>query len=142
MYVHIKCRFPLFHPFFRHRLPAVMTVEASYVLSFMLLGIAFMIRRGFALHDTVVCNAVLNEAIELSGHLPAQESSDSTALYAQSRIEDMLSQKRFTLKLSPYRSGYAGQINSSDYQCSMRDQGFRPETLMRRATLLDLLKQD
>lgn len=121
------------------------TVEASLVMAVIFLSLAVALRFSLELHDAVTGTAVLNEAIELEGHLPRTHTAEDEAAissYAASRLDGMLSEKRYALQLAKQKSGCSGSIAGKNYQADMKDRGFHPELWMRRLTLLDPLKAD
>ena len=113
-------------------------------MAVILLSFAFAIRFSLKLHDAVTGTAVLNEAMELQGHLPkthAQAEEAEVNAYAASRLEGMLSEKRYALTLSKKGRKTIGKISGKNYQAQLSDKGFRPEEWMRKLTLLDPLRE-
>lgn len=124
----------------RYWLQGSFTVEAAYTMAITFLAIALMLRAAFGLHDVVLGTAVLNEAVELKSHLPergTEEEQKKIMENGERRLEDMLSQKRWHMKLKRTEDGVEGSVQGFGYHSLLRERGFHPEKLMRRLTLLD-----
>lgn len=118
------------------RARASLSVEAAYIMSFVLLCLALLIRYGFRLHDQVVGDAVVNEGIEVLGHMQGPDVSE-IAERGGRRMQSALSGKGFEIRFSEYRNGFSGTGGGSRRQIIMTDKGFRPEQVLRQITLLE-----
>lgn len=119
---------------------ASFSVEASYVMAIVFLAIAFFLRAAFALHNAVLGTAVLNEAIEIQSHLPETEreaEGDKLQGKLAKRLEGMLSEKRYQMKLKKTKDGIEGEVKGIGFHGVLRERAFQPEKMMRRITLLD-----
>ena len=122
-------------------LSGALTIEAAYIMIMALLIFGAMIRYCFVSHDRVLSGMVLNEAMELSGHL-REEDMEGLSAYGQERLSAVLSQKSFDLSLEEYRDGSMGSISGRDFKREMTDMGFRPHKLMRSLTMMEGLTDE
>lgn len=123
------------------RLSGALTIEAAYIMIMALLIFGGMIRYCFVSHDRVISGMVLNEVLELSGHLK-EEDMEGLGAYGDERLSSLLSQKSFDLRLNEYKDGSMGSASGKDFQREMRDKGFRPHKLMRSLTMMEGLTDE
>lgn len=123
------------------RLDGSITIESAYLMIFILFIFGFMIRYCFRTHDRILSGMVLNEALELSGHL-LSEDEEGIQGYGADRLGDLLSQRSFDFNISSYKDGNEGSAEGKGFVISMRDKGFRPQKVMRAITLMDGMKDE
>ena len=126
------------------RLRGSLTVEAAYIASILLISLGLMIHLTFDVHDRILGDMVLNEAIELYGHsyigeFEKEDEREAIAASGNERLGQLLSSSGFELELSGYRDGSLGEIKSGAYGKTMRDKGFKPHELMRKLTLIEVI---
>ena len=113
-----------------------LTIEAAYVMVTVLLALALIIGRAFYIHDRTMASFVLNEALELGGHMP-EASLEEQAGLSEGRLSELLSGQSFELELESYKDGAEGQAISGELVIRMMNKGFKPYKLMRQLTILD-----
>ncbi len=123
------------------RLAAVMTIEAAVIVPTAVIAILSMTVFGFKLHDIVIGNMTANEAAELYNHLP-EEAKDAGSIesYGETRLGAVLSDMNYTLDIEDYKEGSRVRLSSGEDERIYEDAGSRPEKLMRKLTLTDVLK--
>ena len=113
-----------------------MTIEASYIMSAVLLALGMMISICLINHDRILATAFLNEAVELYGH------QDTESRHAdEGRLSYLLSEMPYGLSILEYRDGCSGSVTVGAFEAKLRDKGFKPQELMRRLTLIEVLKE-
>ena len=136
MFIHTKktksfipCNFS--HP------AASFTIEAALIMPIVLFVLASMIALGFALHDTALSNFTANEASELFSHLPEDEDTDTITVYSNERLEAILSGAELEISIEEYKDGSISTIKGAGRDRSFTDNGFRPESFMRKITVIE-----
>ena len=122
------------------RLIGSMTIEASLIMPVVFISIVAMIAAGFKLHDIVIGNMTANEAAELYNHLP-EEAMDAAAIesYGEARLAKTLSGMGYSVNIEEYKEGSRVRVSTEKDERVYEDAGSRPEKLMRKLTLIDVL---
>ena len=121
-------------------LPGSMTVEASLVMPVVLLALAAMISFSWKIHDIVLENSTVNEAVELSGHL-MDADNERIERYAGERLLATLRNEAGTVTIEKYRDGSRAVLHTAGGSRRLDDGGFRPEKVMRAITLTEVLEK-
>jgi len=117
-----------------------MTVEAALVMPVVLLALAAMISFSWRVHDIVLENSAVNEAVELYGHL-MDSDSERIERYAGERLSAKLRDEAGSVTIEKYRDGSRAVLHTSEGRRQLDDSGFRPEKVMRAITLTEVLEK-
>ena len=113
------------------------TIEAAFVVPITLFVIAALIRGGIRLHDSLVSGFTANEAAELYGHLPDDSDTESVSDYGKGRLGSLISGSEYELYIEKYKKGSVVSISGDGNDRSYTDAGFRPESFMRKITVIE-----
>ena len=117
---------------------ASFTLEAALVMPVVLFCIVSMIIYGFGLHDIVVCNAAANEAAELMSHMSDAQGRDGIEDYINRKTGN-LQAGEYRLSVEEYKDGSRISVFSDKGEREYEDEGMRPEKLMRKLTVLEMI---
>lgn len=117
------------------------TVEAALIMPVVLFCIVSMIVFGFRVHDIVVCNAAANEAAELWSHMSESQGREHIEEYINEKTDEMLA-GRYSITLEEYKDGSRAEVIDDGGDREYEDEGMRPEKLMRKLTVLEMLFEE
>lgn len=105
-----------------------------------LLALAAMISFSWKVHDIVLENSTVNEAVELYGHLMDPET-EKIEQYIRERLGAKLRDEAGSVTIEKYRDGSRAVLHTADGNRQLNDGGFRPEKVMRAITLTEVLEK-
>lgn len=121
----------------RHRTVAgSLTVEAAGVMAITLLAVAAMLQASCRLHDRTVGAMVLHEVVETARHEKGLNPEEAARL-GEGRLK--LLYAAGSLELKNRGNAIHGKVRADEWVKEIKGQCFRPETFMRRITLLERL---
>lgn len=125
----------------RHTVAGSLTVEAAGVMAVTLLAVATMLQAACRLHDRTVGAMVLHEMVETARHEKELDPAEAARLGA-GHMKLLFTEGSLELKKRGNAlQGYAiqGKTGAGSWEKEIEGQCFRPETFMRRITLLEQL---
>lgn len=118
-----------------------LTVEAAGVMAVTLLAVATMLQASCRLHDGTVGAMVLHEMVETARHEKELDPAEAARL-AKGHMKLLFADGSMELKNGGNAlQGHTiqGKAKAGSWEKEIEGQCFRPETFMRRITLLEQL---
>ena len=107
-----------------------MTVEASIVMSVVILSLASLIRYAYTVHDTVTGSMILEETIErVRNNVDKKKTPDVFAAEGTRMGNPRLFLGEYMIGL---KTGITGDASAGDWHLSMERTDFQPATFLRK----------
>lgn len=120
---------------------ASMTVEASLILSVILLSLAAFIRYAYTVHDTVTGSMILEETIERARiNVDEKKSVEQFAKEGSQLGNPRLFLGTYEIRLNMETSSAEGEASAGDWTLHMERANFHPETFLRKQDALKKIK--
>lgn len=121
------------------RLKCSLTVEASLVMTIVLITIGMLIIVSMSLYDRVLSRSVLIETVELYSH----KYDDTDYMGNEARLKNCMlsSGGRIVIGEDKASKKIAGKSYANDYSFEFSRSGLRPEKLMRAVTLTKIAEE-
>lgn len=118
-----------------------LTVEAAWIMAVVLLAAACMIRTAGRLHDTTKGAMILHEMTEKYRHEKELLAEDGAG-DLQDRGDLWMSFQEFALDIEEKGKWRQGKAEGGDWEHRIQMEVFRPETFLRRITLIEDLGEE
>lgn len=118
-----------------------LTVEAAWIMAVVLLAAACMIRTAGRLHDRTKGAMILHEMTEKYRH-EKELSAEDAAGDLQDRGDLWMSFQEFALDIEEKGKWRQGKAEEGDWEHRIQMEVFRPETFLRRITLIEDLGEE
>ena len=110
-----------------------MTVEASIVMSVVILSLASLIRYAYTVHDTVTGSMILEETIErVRNNVDKKKTPDMFEAEGTRMGNPRLFLGEYTIGLKTGITGITGDASAGDWHLSMERTDFQPATFLRK----------
>ena len=110
-----------------------MTVEASIVMSVVILSLASLIRYAYTVHDTVTGGMILEETIErVRNNVDKKKKPDMFEAEGTRMGNPRLFLGEYTIGLKTGITGITGDASAGDWHLSMERTDFQPATFLRK----------
>ena len=110
-----------------------MTVEASIVMSVVILSLASLIRYAYTVHDTVTGSMILEETIErVRKNVDKKKTPDMFEAEGTRMGNPRLFLGEYTIGLKTGITGITGDASAGDWHLSMERTDFQPATFLRK----------
>ena len=110
-----------------------MTVEASIVMSVVILSLASLIRYAYTVHDTVTGGMILEETIErVRNNVDKKKTPDMFEAEGTRMGNPRLFLGEYTIGLKTGITGITGDASAGDWHLSMERTDFQPATFLRK----------
>lgn len=110
-----------------------MTVEASIVMSVVILSLASLIRYAYTVHDTVTGGMILEETIErVRNNVDKKKTPDVFEAEGTRMGNPRLFLGEYTIGLKTGITGITGDASAGDWHLSMERTDFQPATFLRK----------
>lgn len=110
-----------------------MTVEASIVMSVVILSLASLIRYAYTVHDTVTGSMILEETIErVRNNVDKKKTPDMFEAEGTRMGNPRLFLGEYTISLKTGITGITGDASAGDWHLSMERTDFQPATFLRK----------
>lgn len=113
-----------------------LTIEAAGVMAITLLAVAAMLQSSCRLHDRTVGAMVLHEVVETARHEKGLDPKEAARL-GEDRLKLLYAVG--SLELENRGKAIHGKARAGQWKKEIKSRCFRPETFLRRITLLEQL---
>lgn len=116
----------------RGKLMGSYTVEAAWVTAVVLFSITSMFQAAYGLRGRVVKTMVLHEAVEVARHEKQMRTDDIKAIFSGAASGIELGERGDMIR---------GKARSGRWEAEITGHKFRPESFLRKITLLEQLEE-
>ena len=125
----------------KRRYDGSITVEASLVLSVVLLSLASMIRYAYTVHDTVTGSMILEETIERAQkNVDDEKTVEMFEKEGSAAGNPRLYLGTYKIRLKEGLVAMQGDASAGDWSLHMERAEFHPETFLRQQDALKKIK--
>lgn len=125
----------------KKRYDGSITIEASLVLSILLLSLASMIRYAYTIHDTVTGSMILEETIERArNRADKTKQAEMFAKEGSALGNPRLYLGTYEIQLKEGILGIQGDAKAGEWSLHMERAGFYPEEFLRQQDALKKIK--
>lgn len=117
-------------------LKASFTIEASLVMSILLLSVVSLIQFAYRIHDEVLSSMVLQETVEIARHLEDDKWED-TVSSGQKKARYLMSWEKCQIHLKVWDMGVSGTAAGGKWRKELESHIFNPEKWIRILSLAE-----
>lgn len=123
------------------RLPGSLTVEAACVMAMVLLAVSVMIHQAARVHDKTAGAMGLHEAVEKGRHEKVADLDEIVSAVLE-HMGNPMTFSQYEAQLERHGSHITGRGQGGNWFYEIEGKQFRPETFLRRITLIENLGEE